>query len=96
MTGFNSHERREARHRGRCRFLSLVATVVVVIWLVAIVVAFAVGVALGLSGHGPLGSSSGFKPTRANCQPYASPGFAPADDVERDHFVACEDAGVFH
>jgi hypothetical protein len=76
--------------------LSLVATVVVVIWLVAIVVAFAVGAALGLSGHGPFGSSSGFDPTRANCQPYGSPSFAPADDVERAHFAACESAGAFH
>jgi hypothetical protein len=96
--GYNSHERKTARHNGRCRFLSLVATVVVVIWLVAIVVAVAVGAALGLSGHGPLGSSksAGFEPTRANCQWYAGPNFAPADDVERDHFVACEEAGAFH
>jgi len=39
---------------------------------------------------------SDFKPTRANCHLDADPSFAPADEVERDHFGACEAAGAFH
>jgi hypothetical protein len=53
----NSIERREARHRGRCRFLSLVATIAVVMIVSTLLAVIAVSLANGLGGFNPIEDS---------------------------------------